>query len=202
VTIQEINPDLARGLKLNEDSGILVSEVVKNSPAGRAGIEEGDVIVSMDGESAGSVPQFRNRVAGTKPGETVKLEIMRDNSKRNISVKLEEKPADEVAAAGGGDSEAPEQGLGLELHNLTPTLAQQFNLEDRTGVVVTGIEPGSPAEDAGLRPGDLLRSINRKRVESVSDLKTELGHLPAKDPVVLQVRREDRSFYVTLSRES
>jgi serine protease Do len=202
VTIQELNPDLARGLKLNENTGILVSEVVKDSPAGRAGIEEGDVILSMDGQTAGSVPQFRNRVAGTKPGESVKLEVVRENSKRNITVKLEEKPEDRVASAGGSDRESAEQGLGLELRNLNPALAQQFNLEDRTGVVVTGIEPGSPAEDAGLRPGDLVRSVNRKPVASVSDLKAELGRIATKDPVVLQVRREERSFYVTLSRES
>ncbi len=204
VTIQEINPDMARGLKLDETSGILVSDVVKDSPAGRAGIEDGDVIVSMDGEAAGSVPQFRNRVASTKPGETVKLEIMRENSTRTVSVKLEEKPADEVASAAGGsnDREAPEHGLGLELRNLTPALAQQFNLEDRSGVVVTGVEPGSAAEDAGLRPGDVVRSVNRKPVQSVADLKTALGRIDSKDPVVLQVRREDRSFFVTLTRES
>jgi serine protease Do len=204
VTIQDLNPDLAQGLGIKDSDGVLVSDVMKDSPAERAGIQEGDVLLSMNGEPAGSVAQFRNRVARTAPGETVKLDLLRNDKRQEVRVKLEAKPDDRTASASKSSGEdAPEEGLGLELQNLSPVVARQYNIEDMAGgVVITNVAPGSPAEDAGLHPGDVVRSVNRKRVTSIREMKSELGRISAKDPVVLQVRREDRSFYVTLSRDS
>jgi serine protease Do len=201
INIQELTPEMAEGLKLGDTQGIVISDVVKGSPADKAGLEDGDVILALSGQPAGSIESFRSRVARTKPGTTVKLEVQRDDRKRNFDIRLEEKPEDEVAMR-SSNSDAPENKLGLELQNVTPTVASQYNLEDRTGVLVTSVDPGSPAEEAGLRPGDVVRSVNRKRVNSVSEVKSELGHLDTKDPVVLQVRRDERTFYVTLSRDS
>jgi serine protease Do len=125
VTIQDLSQDLAKGLGIRDSDGILISDVMKDSPADRAGLQEGDVILSMDGVPAGNVPQFRNRVARTKPGETVKLEIMHDDVKKDVRVKLEEKPDERVASSGGSSSDDAPAGLGLELQNLTPVVARQ-----------------------------------------------------------------------------
>ena len=207
VSIQDVSPDLARGLKLDNTDGVVVSEVVRNSPASRGGLQEGDIILSMDGKPAESVAQFRNRVSRTKPGERVRLSLLRDGGKQTVDVRLEEKPEDQVAGRSrnrSGDAEPDGGGnLGLGFSNVTPALARQFNLNDAAdGVVVTNVESGSAAEEAGVRPGDIVRGVNRKKVASVTELKSELKRSGSKEPVVLLVRREDRSFYVTLTPDS
>ena len=201
ITIQEVTPDLAKGLDLSGSEGILVSDVVKDGPADRAGLQASDVILKMDGQPTGSRSQFRNRVASKQPGEHVQLEILRDGKRRTFDVKLEEMTDERVAAAAGRS--ASSQDLGLEVANLTPTLAQQYGLERGTrGVVVTGVQPGSIADDAGLRPGDVVRSVNRRSVESIGDFDSAVGAVPRDHPVVLQVRRNRGSFFVTLQRPS
>jgi serine protease Do len=203
VSIQDLNADLANGLDIKADDGVLVADVVKDSPAERAGIEEGDVILSMNGTPAGSVPQFRNRVSRTAPGTKVRLETLRDGSKRNVEVTLDEYPEDRVASRSSDDSGSQEQGLGLELSNLSAALARQYDLGDGgSGVVVTAVLPGSPAAEAGIQPGDLVRGVNRKRVSNVQEFKSAVDRLGKNDPVVLLLRRNDNSFYVTVSRSS
>jgi serine protease Do len=204
VSIQDLNADLARGLDIEADDGVVVAEVVDGSPAERAGIREGDVILSLDGTPAGSVPQFRNRVSRIAPGKRVSLDVLRDGDRRKVQVQLEEYPEDQLASRNRPESgDAPEHGLGLELANVNASLANQFDLKDRDGgIVVTGVEAGSPAAEAGLQAGDVVRGVNRKRVENVQEFKAAVGRIGAADPVVLLVRRNDRSFYVTLSRQS
>jgi serine protease Do len=205
VSIQDLSGDLARGLGIESTEGVVVAEIVKDSPAERAGIREGDVILSLDGTAAGSVPHFRNRVSRIAPGKRVKLDILREGDRRSVEVQLDEFPDDQVASRGGKqpDADAPELGLGLELANVTATLANQYNLDDGDGgIVVTDVQAGSPAAMAGIRPGDVVRGVNRKRVASVREFKSAVGALKASDPVVLLVRRNERSFCVTLSRES
>ena len=204
VSIQDVTPDIAAGLKLDKDSGILISDVVAGSPASRAGLEDGDVIVSLDGKPTGPMQEFRNRIARSKPGTRVELGVLRDDKERTFDVTLEEM-ADEQVARGGspGQEDAPEGELGIEITNVTPAVAQQYGLDEGThGVLVTNVEPGSAAAEAGLRPGDVLRSVNRKRVTNVRELKAALERVPSKDPVVLQVAREDRTFYVSVTRDS
>ena len=139
--------------------------------------------------------------------QRVRLSLVRDGSRQTVDVRLEEKPEDQVASRSrnrGGDSEADGAGnLGLGFSNVTPALARQFNLDDaQDGVVVTNVESGSAAEESGIRPGDIVRSVNRKKVASVAELKTEIKRGGSKEPVVLLVRREGRSFYATLTPDS
>jgi serine protease Do len=205
VTIQDLTPELAQGLQVDAATrGLVISDVAAQSPADRAGLQEEDVIVAMDGTPVGNVQQFRNRVARTRPGTTVKLEVLRDGKRRDFEARLEEKPEERtVASAGGGGDSASERDLGFEVANLTQDLAQRMNLSQRPGgVVITGVEADGLASEVGLRAGDVVRSVNRKRVSDVREFRAALERVGAKDPVVLLVRREDRSFYVTLDRDS
>jgi serine protease Do len=205
VSIQELTPAMARGLGIEASQGIVVADVVAQSPAARAGIEEGDVILSLDGEEATGVSQFRNRIAATRPGTRVRLETLRDGRRREVQVELDEKQTDEVAARGRGDRDpGPDAALGMEFDDLSSGLAQRFEIdaEPGDGVVVTGVQPGSTAAEAGLRAGDLVRAVNGQRVKNSRDLRAKLRGIADDDPVVLLVRRADQSFYVTLTHTS
>ncbi len=208
VSIQDVTSDLASSLKIDEHSGVVVADVVGESPAGRAGIEEGDVILSLDGKPAGSVAQFRNRVSRLTPGDRVAVDVLREGDRKKFDIKLEEKPEDRVVSRSErSNDDNGDQGFGFELANITPSLLRQLNVnvnaKDRPdGVVITSVESGSPAEEAGLRAGDIVRGVNRKHVHSVQEFKAEVSRTKSKEPVALLVRREDRSFYVTLSRDS
>ena len=203
IGINDISTEIARGLQLDNTDGVLVSEVTPNSPAEKAGVHEGDVILSMDGIAAGGVAKFRNRVATTTPGTQVELQLLRDGSRKTLKARLEEKPSDEVAARSGGGDPADEGKLGIELANVTPDLAQRFDLETRGGgIVVTRVESGSPGAEAGLQPGDVVRAVNRKRVTNVAEFEAELDKLDPKAPVVLLLRRGQASTYIAVQRTS
>jgi len=203
IGINDISTEIARGLELDNTDGVLVSEVTPNSPAEKAGVQEGDVILSMNGTAAGGIAKFRNRVATTAPGTQVELAILRDGIRKTLKARLEEKPEDEVAARNRGGGQPRGEGLGIELANVTPDLARRFDLEARSsGVVVTRVENGSPAAEAGLQPGDVVRAVNRKRVGNVAEFEAAIGRLDSKAPVVLLLRRGLASTYVALQRTS
>jgi serine protease Do len=200
VTIQEVTPDLAKGLDLSASEGILVSDLVKDGPADRAGVKSGDVILKMDGDPAGTRTQFRNRVSSHAPSDRVTLEVLRDGKRQTIGVKLEEMTDERVAAA-AGRSESGD--LGFEVANLSAALSAQYELESGTrGVVVTDVKDGSTADDAGIRVGDVIRSVNRKGVDSVSEFKSAVDSVAKDHPLVLQLKRNRQSFFVTLQRNA
>ncbi len=203
IGINDISNEIARGLELDNTDGVLVSEVTLNSPAEKAGVHEGDVILSMNGTAAGGVAKFRNRVATTSPGTQVELAILRDGKRQTVKARLEEKPEDEVAARSRGGDPGNDKGLGVDLANVTPELVQRFDLEARNaGIVVTRVAAGSPAAEAGMQPGDVVRAVNRKRVANVAEFEAEISRLDPKAPVVLLLRRGQASTYVALERTS
>ncbi|MFQ5599199.1 MAG: Do family serine endopeptidase [Candidatus Krumholzibacteriia bacterium] len=207
VVIQDVTPELARGLDLPRPEGVAIAEVNENSPAEEAGLQEGDVIVAMDGVATERVSAFRNRVSLSVPGQRVELEVLRDGKRRTVEARLGELTEDVLAAVQNQRPRTPEghpdSQLGLQLADLTPEIAARFDLSRRTsGVVITGVAPGSPAAEEGLEPGDVVRSVNRQRVQSVEEFDAALNLVPSNHPVVLNVKRGGRSFFITLDRTS
>jgi serine protease Do len=197
VLIQEVDRDLARQFGLTEPKGALVSEVNKDSPADKAGIKPGDIIASFNRQKIQDTRQLRNLVAGTKPGATVEVVVIRDGKEKTLPVKIGELNAEQLTNTGesGKGNELPDVGLAVE--PLTPGNAAQYGFDETDrGVVVTEVAEGSAAAEAGLEAGDLITEVNRDRVSSVEEFRNALARAKGKDSVLMLVRREGASRFV------
>lgn len=185
VMIQKINPSMAKALGLKPGSGVLVSEVQPGTPAEKAGLKSGDVILELDGKPVRSFHHFRNRISALGAGTSVRLKVKREDKTFNASVKLEELPQEEVADVGkkpqlrddapGGSFEGPENTAleGVKIVGLTPTLRKRLNVpRNINGVVVESVSSKSPAVFAGLQSGDIIMAVNRKPTPSLKEFRS------------------------------
>jgi serine protease Do len=165
---QELTPDLAEAQGLEGVEGILVSEVIDDTPAGEVGLRPGDLIIEFAGEPVSDVSEFRYLVAQQGPDTDVEVTILRDGDEKRLSVRLAERPT-EVAEA-EEEEEPDEPWLGMRVKaTQTPSVQQYFDLGDEEGVIVIEVDPGSPAEEAGLRPGDIIKKIGDMDIETKKD---------------------------------
>jgi serine protease Do len=195
VSIQEMTPELAKSFGLNENKGALVAEVLPGSPAEKAGIERGDVIVSFDGKDVTESKGLPQIVASTPVGKSVSVKVWRDGKTLDRQVKVAEM-AENVEVT---RTPSHEKTLGITVQNLTPEMARRFRLNDQTGVVVTRAEPGSPAADAGIQTGDIIREVNRKPVKDASDLVKQIGQAKDQSSVLLLVQRGQNSLFAAVT---
>jgi Do/DeqQ family serine protease len=195
VTVQGITSDIAQSLGLTEVKGALVSAVTKDSPAGRAGLERGDVIVSVDGQTVTDGNALRNRIASLGPGSTVTIGLVRDGQEKTVRATLAQVASAKVKA----DHAEPGEGgrLGLAVRPVTPEMARELGLAAPTGLYVAEVEPDGPAADAGIRPGDVIEQVNRKPVTDVATLKAAVKGSAGKPALVLVTRKGD-SLYLTI----
>jgi serine protease Do len=197
VSIQDVTPNLAQSFGLEQPEGALVAEVTAGSPAERAGIKRGDLIVDYDGTHIEEAHQLPALVAATPIGKTVRVTVLRNGERKALSLTVTEMPAGTEASSG---SKAPSGNWGLSVAELTDDLAQQFNLRISRGVVVTDVAPDSPASEAGVRPGDVIVEVDRKRVSSVADYQRALASAGNPNRLLLLLDRQGQSFFVALSR--
>ncbi|HTO90725.1 MAG TPA: Do family serine endopeptidase [Candidatus Sulfotelmatobacter sp.] len=197
VTIQDLTPDLARDFHMNGKVGALVSEVRKDSPAERAGIETGDVIVSYDHRPIDDSRELRNAVAATLPGRRVEVGVMRIGRQRSLEVELGSQSGTPLAAAPAPEGRNLLGRLGLEVEPLTPALAQNAGVDDTRGVAIRSIAPGTVASMSGLRPGDVIVEADHKSVATVAQLEHEVAADPKN--LLLRVDRRGSSLYVALA---
>ncbi len=197
---QELTPELARAAGVDVHRGVLISEVIDDSPAQKAGLHRGDIITRLNGEEVESMPLFRTEIGHLNPEDRVELELLRDGKPKKIEVVLGERPLDgDVAAVDGGDGQVLDTG-GFRVDDLDARLAQRLGVDaDRQGAVVVAVDPGSAAERAGLRTGDLIVEVARQKVSSARDLRKILKKAAEeKDTVLLLVVRGGQSFYLAL----
>ncbi|HQZ38087.1 MAG TPA: DegQ family serine endoprotease [Vicinamibacterales bacterium] len=199
VTVQPVTPEIATSLGLAEARGGLVSEVEPGGPAERAGVRQGDVIVAIDGQPVEDANALRNQVAGTEPGATVKVDVLRDGHRESLSARLAERvpSGDEKAATNGRGGEG-EFGLGLTLAPLTPPLRDQLELpRGADGLVVTDVDPEGAAAEAGIRPGDLIEKVDGRDVRTVGNLRDALAARAGK-PSLMLINRHGTSLFLAL----
>lgn len=199
IGIQDLTPELRETLGLREDvAGVLITEVQSDSPAARAGLQRGDIVVQYNGEPVKEVGHFRNMVALGSPGTEVTLTIVRNSEKMDISLELGSLKPEQAAPA--APSDVPDQ-LGFSVQNLAPELADQLGYQGLEGVIITEVFPGSPAALVGLRPGMLIREANRKPVGSVEEFLGELKNAREQGRLLLFVQFGKASQYVVLPLE-
>jgi serine protease Do len=195
VNIQEVTPDLAKTFGMSEPRGALVSDVVADSPADKAGIKKGDVIVEFDGKTVKTSRELPRLVAGTPAGRDVTMKVMRDG--KNLALHTTLAKADESKVAGEKERSAPGRGkVGLGLQEITPELARGMGLKEARGLVVTQVEPGSPAAKAGFQVGDVILEVNKEKVQTIRDAKQALEKAGSEGRNLFLVKRGDAQIYV------
>ena len=196
VYIQRLTPDMADALKVPGKKGALVADVTKDGPAEKAGIKSGDVIVSFDGKPVGDEHELPQIVASTKPGSKVDVVVVRDGKSVTIPITIAEmEPEAGERRAGGPDLS---KGLGLSVQDITPDIAKQFGIEDRNGVLVSSVESGSPADDAGFREGDIIRAINRVSVKDSGEFAKQIEKVKGDKTVLFLVERGDARIFLAV----
>ena len=196
VVIQRITPDISEHLDLEDETGALVSRVMSDGPADEAGIEHGDVIVEFNGQDIEDWNDLPRVVASTPVGKKVKVVVLRDGKRKTIKAKigeLEEAETAELAMREGSPG-----AFGLRVQNLTSDLAEQLGVDEPHGVVVTAVEADSPAQEAGLRRGDVILEVDRSEVKNMDDLRGALAE--AESSALLLVRRGEATIFIPIKR--
>jgi serine protease Do len=197
VQIQPVNDTAAKALDLKSRNGALVANVIDDGPADNAGIETGDVIVEFDGIKIQSVDHLRNNVSSSKPDKYYNLSLIRNGKKKSFRVKLAKMPNDDQIAMSTQSESASE--LGIEVSSLNRINRQEFDIKDKdTGVLVTQIFQNTPADDAGIRVGDLITRVGSRRCSSVKQFDDLVRNSKRRGMLMLHIKRDGNAQYVTL----
>ncbi len=194
VSIQEVTPELAKSFGLKEKKGALVAEVIKDTPADKAGLEQGDVILAFDGKEVGESKDLPRIVAATPVGKTVSIKIWRNGKTLTKDVKIAQMEEGETASA---KTPARKQ-IGLAVQDITHEMAQALGLRNRVGVVVSQVEPGSPAAEAGIRQGDVIREVNRSPVKDTESFFKKVEEAKS-GSILFLIQRGKNSLFVTVT---
>jgi serine protease Do len=198
VAIQQVTPDLAKSLGLEDARGALVADVTSGSPAAKGGVQRGDVIVSYNSKKVAESSTLPSLVAETPVGETVPVEVLRHGKNTTLEVKVA-KLAEETAANDSEEQGSEKSKWGLALRELRPEEREQAGVKADEGVLVAGIAPESPAAEANLQVGDVVLEVNRVPIGSVADLKKEMDKVEGNKPLLLLLRRADGNLFASLA---
>ena len=193
---QDVTPTIAKAFGVKEAAGALVGDVTPNSPAERAGLLKGDIILQLNGKPVEDANQLRMTISMMSPDTGVNLKVLRNGAERDFAVKLAELPVKE-ASVGENPNGAKGDLAGISVEDLDASTARQLGVPSNTaGVVVTDISPSSPAVDSGLRRGDVIQEVNRKPVHNTADFEAAMRG--AKDQTLLLVNRQGSTLYVAV----
>jgi serine protease Do len=196
VYIQRITPEVAESLGLPDRKGALVADVTKGGPAEKAGLKSGDVIVAFSGKRVSDEHELPQLVAATPVGKKVTITVIRDGKETDIPVTIGEMESEPERRAGAEPGLT--KGLGLTVQTITADIARQLEAENRNGVVVTAVEPGSPADEAGFQEGDIIRQVNRQPVKSAEEFEKQTKRVKGDKTILFLVERGDARIFLAV----
>ncbi|MHB8861735.1 MAG: DegQ family serine endoprotease [Pirellulaceae bacterium] len=198
VIIQPLTSELAKSFGLSDATGILVGDVSGDGPAAQAGLQRGDVIVKFNGEPVKDMTSFRNRVAMIKPETSVSLEVVREGKTKSFTLTVGKLPEDDPVAATTQTESVPSWGLTVQ--SLDQQLAEKLGVDSTDGVVVTHVDPNSMAASVGMRPGMVIKEVNRKPITNAREFDAAAKAAKDSDTLLLLVQLGDHSRYVVLQK--
>lgn len=199
VMVQHITPDIAESLNLQGKEGALVADVVKGGPAEKTGIRRGDVIMEFDGKQIGRMRDLPSVVASTPIGKEVKVLVLREGKEKILDVTITKLDEEKVASA---ETEEESGDFGMKVQEITPEVANYFNLEETAGVVVVNVERDSAAAEAGMQPGDLILEVNQRPVRSLKEYRDAISLKKAGEPSLFWIKRGDNTLYFAIRSQA
>jgi serine protease Do len=194
VVVQEVTPELAKSFGLKEGKGALVADAEKGGPADTAGLKGGDVIITFDGKEITKMSDLPLMVAETEVGKKVTVTVIRDGNDKKFAVTIGELKEKEAATASAEEQST----LGLTAEQITPDMARRYGLPEDEGILITQVEPGSPADDSGVKRGDIIKEINRKPVKTMSQYLKALEKGKSGENILFLIKRGRNSIWIVI----
>ncbi len=200
VGIQDLTPELRKHFEISEENGVIVNQIYEDSPAKKAGLKIGDIIVEVDGKEVDNAQSLVKEVLKKPIGKNVKLGVIRDGDSKEIKIKTKEMPSSisGVEEYPGKSKEKAKPLFGLVVKELTEELAKKIGIDHTEAVVVVNIEPQSPAHMAGIRAGDIVVAINHKKIKNLKEYNSVISKNDIKKGVLLLIKRQDQTFFVQI----
>lgn len=195
VYIQEVTPEIAEQFKLDKVEGVLIADVISESPAEKSGLSRGDVVLSVNNKQVNTPSELQDSIRSLEIGDKATLKVKREGKESTFVLKIEEMPADETIVT--KEKVFPEQ-TGITVEKVTPEIARKAGLPKTTGLVITEVIPGSSADDMGLQSGDIILEANRKEVSDLEQWESIVGNLTPGDTLLLLIFRNNRTIYVPI----
>lgn len=183
VSIQDVTEDIVKTLKLKDQSGALIAEAFEGDPADKAGLKAGDIIIEVNGKRIKDSHELLMIVADFHVGETVEIKALHDGQEKTFQVTIAERKEKAELAAGGADN------FGMTVQEINPEIAKHLGIARKTGVIVVDVKEGSPADDAGIRPRDLILQVNLVKINSLKDYQRAMDKAGNKEGVALLIKR-------------
>jgi len=178
----------------------LVGEVMKDSPAEKAGIEQGDVIVKFMGKEITTMATLPSMVALTPVGTKAELTVIRNGKEKKVEVTIG-KLDEDLVADGTMEGESSDRKLGLVVQELTPELAKSLGIEEQSGLIISDVKAGSPAAEAGIKRGEIIMEINQKPVKSIKEFKEIIGKVEPGENILLLTKRDEHTRFVVIENK-
>ena len=196
VAIQDLTSEMSEYYGLKDRKGVLVADVFKGDPADKAGIRAKDIIIEVNDQKIETSRQLTSMIASLKVGQSAKVEVFRDRKIKTFSIELAKRDENKLKTRSHPQELKEEEELGIRVAELTAEMAQQFNIEDMSGVVVVDVASDSKGAEAGIQLGDIIKEINHRIIESVDDYRTALQKVKDSESVNFFVWRRNAGFLV------